>query len=507
MKNPILMILFSYMGFILIIENNIFELKYKVFLVFIDVIIFAALLKVYNNTKYLKLGILIIVKILIFCNLFNFYESKDCKKGIIYPKREITIEVNIGNSISNTRYYNTYKKTYYCKITNAPKVKSDLIGQNILCMFDNSEDINFSNVNVYIKGILLEIHADKTKRYKLNRCTLIETKISDVNRLRFTDKLSNFFKRSFNKFKSINPEIRGFLHAIFLGEKTLLTDEQLNIFSRSGTLHLFAVSGLHIGFLYVIFKYLLMFIFHKRTIVEISVAIVLLIYLEIISYPPSGMRACIMIFFWQLSSLLFKKKNAYSSLCWSCLFLLIINPSNIISIGFQLSYTVVLTILIFNYHINLSINNSVPSISSFIKNSLIVSYSAFCGSFLLIYDHFDIIVPISILINIIAIPISFIFIIFVFCMLIFQNFIDIQIFGEVFLFLYTLLKSIIILLSHENISFFLIKTKVDLNNLVHFLYPIFFLIYFTMVKNFYSKVIGHLLLPIILIIIFSYVFV
>ena len=219
------------------------------------------------------------------------------------------------------------------------------------------------------------------------------------------------------------------------------------------------------------------------------------------------MRACIMIFFWQLSSIFFKKRNAFSSLCWSCLLVLIINPSSIISIGFQLSYTVVLTILIFDYYINLNINRSIPSFLSFIKNSLTVSYSAFCGSLLLIYDHFDIIVPISILINIVAIPISFIFIICIFTMLIFQNLIDVQLFGEVFLFLYNLLKSLIMLLSHENYSFFFIRNKVDLNNLVHFVYPIIFLIYFSIVKNIYSKVIGHLLLPIILIILFSYIFV
>ena len=489
------------------IENNIFEFKYKVFFVIIDLIAFALLFKFFNNTKYTKLGILLVLKIIIFCNLFSFYDTSEFKKGIIYPKRELTIEVSIGNRISNTRYYNNFKSAIYGKITSAPLVKNDLIGEKISCLFNNSEKIVLSNTHVTIKGILSKNNLSQKTKYELNRCIIIKTKLTDLGGLKFTDKIKGFFEDSFGKFKSVNPEIRAFIHAIFLGDKTLLTNEQLYIFRNSGTLHLFAVSGLHIGFLYFIFRYLLMFIFHKRLIVEISVAIILLVYLEIIAYPPSALRACIMIFFWQLTSILFKKKNAYSSLCWSCLLVLIINPSSIISIGFQLSYTVVLTILIFNYYINLNIARSIPSFLSFIKNSLTVSYSAFCGSLLLIYDHFDIIVPISILINIIAIPISFIFIICIFTMLIFQNLIDVQLFGEVFLFLYNLLKSIIVLFSHENFSFFFIRNKIDLNNLVHFMYPISFLIYFTMVKNFYFKVIGHLLLPIFLIILFSYVFV
>ena len=507
MKNPILLILISHMGFILLIENNRFEFNYKVLFVIIDLIFFAIVFKIYNNTKYIKLGILLILKIIIFYNLFNYYESNDFKKRIIYPKREITLDVNIGNHISNTRYYNNFKRAIYGKITNAPLVKIDLVGEKISCLFDNSEKNVLSNIDVTIKGILSENNIDTKTKYELNRCIIIKTNLTKFDGLKFTNKLKSFFEDSFGKFKTVNPEIRAFIHAIFLGDKTLLTNEQLNIFRNSGTLHLFAVSGLHIGFIYFIFRYLLMFIFYKRLIVEISVAIILLVYLEIIAYPPSAMRACSMIFFWQLSSTLFKKKNAYSSLCWSCLLVLIINPSSIISIGFQLSYTVVLTILIFNYHINLNFSRSIPSFLSFTKNSLTVSYSSFCGSFLLIYDHFDIIVPISILINIVAIPISFIFIICIFTMLIFQNVIDIQIFNEVFLILYNLLKSIIMLLSHENFSFFFIRNKVDLNNLVHYMYPILFLIYFTMVKNFYFKVIGHLLLPIFLIVLFSYVFV
>ena len=506
MKIPLLMILISQMGFILLFENNSLELNTITSLIIIDLFMFIVALMYFNNIKYIKLGILLIFKIILIINLLNYYESPKFKLGINFPQREIILKIKV-NSFSNTKYYNSYEKAFYCKITSAPKVKKDLVGQNIICFLDNSKEIILSKVNITIKGVLLQNRPDEKTKYKLVRCTIIKTSSSDVAKLTLINKLSYYLKSSFRKYETINPEIRGFLHAVFLGDKTLLTKEQLNIFRKSGTLHLFAVSGLHIGFLYLIFKYLFTFICHKRHVVEISVSIILLVYLEIIAYPPSAVRACIMIFFWQLSSILFKKKNPYSSLCWSCLLVLIVNPSSILSIGFQLSYTVVLTILIFSYHINQKSNRSFLSFSSFTINSLIVSYSAFCGSLLLIYDHFDIIVPVSILINIIAIPITFIFIISIFSMLIFQNIIDVEIFGEVFQILYNLLKSIIMLLSHENISFFFIRNKVDLNNVVHFLYPLFFLLYFSIIKNFYLKIIGHLLIPIILIVLFSYVFV
>ena len=507
MKYPILLILFSHIGFILMIENNILDLDDKIIFLIMDLTVSTIILKVKYTTRYTKIGVILVLKIIIFYNLFNYYEIIDPKEKIIFPKRELTLEVNIGNNISNTKYYNNYKKVICAKITSAPTVKNNLVGENIFCLVDHSEKTIFSDVDITIKGVLCQKTMYKKYIYELDRCTIISAKPSRLNSSKLTARLNLFLQTSFMQFKTINPEIRGFLHAVFLGDKTLLTNEQLNIFRKSGTLHLFAVSGLHIGFLYLIFKYLFIFIFHKRLIVEIFVSIILLIYLEVIAYPPSAIRACIMIFFWQLSCILFKKKNAFSSLCWSCLLVLIVNPSSILSIGFQLSYTVVLTILVFNYHIYQNSDHSIPSFSSFLKNSLIVSYSSFCGSLLLIYDHFDIIVPVSIIINILAIPITFIFIIFIFSMLILQKFIDVQIFAEIFLMLYNLLNYLINLFSLENLSFFFIPNKIDLNDFVHFLYPIFFLIYFTMVKSVNYKVIGHLLLPFILITLFSYFFI
>ena len=45
--------------------------------------------------------------------------------------------------------------------------------------------------------------------------------------------------------------------------------------------------------------------------------------------------------------------------------------------------------------------------------SILTSYAAFCGSLLLIYDHFNIIVPGSILINLIVVPIAMLVIVLI----------------------------------------------------------------------------------------------
>ena len=117
----------------------------------------------------------------------------------------------------------------------------------------------------------------------------------------------------------------------------MLSDSQKLTFQNSGTLHLFAVSGLHIGFIYLIIKFLISLVTYNRYISEIVVAVILFIYLDMVNYPPSALRACMMINSWQLSIIFFKRKSALCSLSTSCLLILINDPSSLMEIGFQLS--------------------------------------------------------------------------------------------------------------------------------------------------------------------------
>ena len=50
-------------------------------------------------------------------------------------------------------------------------------------------------------------------------------------------------------------QLNAFFNAILLGNKNMLSNSQKLTFQNSGTLHLFAVSGLHIGFIYLIMEF------------------------------------------------------------------------------------------------------------------------------------------------------------------------------------------------------------------------------------------------------------
>lgn len=135
--------------------------------------------------------------------------------------------------------------------------------------------------------------------------------------------------------------------AMLLGRKTDLTDEQLARFRMTGTMHFFAISGLHIGVIAtVIAQFLILIRVPRRLSPCIGLPLVFL-YVEITGAAPSAVRAFLMALFFWLSFAFVRQRSPLAALAASAVFVLIFIPDQLWSLGFQLSYTVVLSILLF----------------------------------------------------------------------------------------------------------------------------------------------------------------
>ena len=505
LRSPIISILLPYIVFTLLFENDLFG-KTTIVLIYVCYIIVHNIMSMIFFKKLYYCFIQIFFQVLCVINLCNFYETNNITI-LELPDREIILKIKISKSQNIAKYYSTLYTIYYGTILEAPIETKKIVGQKITCLIKKSEDCDMSNKNLLIKGIISRNIKFGSRNFTLTRCNIIKEDSLDLKRRSYTNLLKNSIKNTLKRKNSGSVELSGFLNAIFLGDKSKLTNKQIDLFKNNGTLHLFAVSGLHIGFLYLILKFLITFFVSKRFIIEIMIVYILLIYLEIVGYPPSAVRACSMVFIWQLSGVFFMRRNSYSSLMWSCFIMLIINPSYITLIGFQLSYSVVLTIIFSHYHFRGNDNLCKLKIYSYLKTSIIISYSAFCGSLILVYDNFDIIVPISIIINIIAIPIAFLFVAVTIIMLVVQNILEIKYFMDFLFVIYEFLTTFLTFVSIENISYIRFKEKLDMNDMIHFFYPILFIYYFHIFKNNIVKVVGHFLIPLFLIILFSSLFI
>jgi len=143
-----------------------------------------------------------------------------------------------------------------------------------------------------------------------------------------------------------HPQARSLYLAMLLGEKAVLSTEQQNAFMRSGTFHIFSVSGLHVaaiaGAIYLLFNLLRL---PRRPAVVVGL-VVLWFYVQITGASPPAMRAFLMIAFLSVSQAFRLPGNALAALAAAALVTLLLDPVQLFSTGFQMSYTVVVALVV-----------------------------------------------------------------------------------------------------------------------------------------------------------------
>jgi competence protein ComEC len=143
------------------------------------------------------------------------------------------------------------------------------------------------------------------------------------------------------------PELVATLRAMLLGQRQELSADQRLLFLRSGTMHLFAISGLHIGAIALALHGLLQALRMPRRIGFILGAALLWGYVELVGAPPSAVRAFLMVTCVQAAFVWRRPGNALAGLALSAVLVLAWRPMDLFSAGFQMSYGIVSALLLF----------------------------------------------------------------------------------------------------------------------------------------------------------------
>ena len=137
------------------------------------------------------------------------------------------------------------------------------------------------------------------------------------------------------------------LKGILLGKRSDLPTETLDIFRNSGTFHVLAVSGLHVGliamFCYFGFR---CFRLPQRVLCLLTIAAVL-IYACLIGFRPSVFRASLMAILFLFATVIDRDSDLFNLLAFAALVLLLLNPLQVWDVGFQLSFVAVAAIVYF----------------------------------------------------------------------------------------------------------------------------------------------------------------
>ena len=141
------------------------------------------------------------------------------------------------------------------------------------------------------------------------------------------------------------------LSALILGERDGIDRDLNDRFVRSGAVHMLAVSGLHVGIIYLFINYILSIFFRPTHPAKTAISIMLLFgYAFITGFSPSVTRAVVMFSFIQIGMAQAKNSITYNNLCASAFLLLLVNPMFLFNIGFWLSHLAVASIVAFTYH-------------------------------------------------------------------------------------------------------------------------------------------------------------
>ena len=149
---------------------------------------------------------------------------------------------------------------------------------------------------------------------------------------------------------NISGDEFGIAAALTLGYKDAISPELRESFSTTGAAHILAVSGLHVGIIFMVLNYMLFFLDkNDKTKRYKSLIIIALLwfYAFITGLPPSVCRATLMFSLMILGNIFLRKAYTYNTIFCSAFILLIINPMWIFELGFQLSYSAVLAIIYF----------------------------------------------------------------------------------------------------------------------------------------------------------------
>jgi competence protein ComEC len=304
----------------------------------------------------------------------------------------------VSNTITKEHLILTYKipseKEKYL-LQQHQLLKNTCLVQGTLTPPDPARNENAFNYQDYLKQkhIFWEL---QVTQWKISKCT--------PGQLKFLDNIKKFRLKGLALIeKNFTKETAPLAAALIFGSRDLLTEEINSTYQKLGVIHLISISGLHVALLIGMIFYLGIRMGAVRERISWVLILILPVYAIITGATPPVNRSVIMtmiiLFMRQLQTRRFQSTDG---LCVSLLILTFWNPLIINNIGFQLTYIVTISLL-------LSIKIVTKS-HSYIEQMVVTSYISQASALPILLYYFFEIPLVSIVANLIFIPLySFLF--------------------------------------------------------------------------------------------------
>lgn len=137
-----------------------------------------------------------------------------------------------------------------------------------------------------------------------------------------------------------DDEARQVMVSAVLGDKTEARPETMEKFLESGCMHVFAVSGMHVGVAAMLVLGMLKLLHVRPPAARLACIPLLALYVFVTGMSASALRAFIMAAVWLLAPVLRRKGHPANILALAFIILCIMNPLQVFQPGFQLSFCV-----------------------------------------------------------------------------------------------------------------------------------------------------------------------
>lgn len=312
-----------------------------------------------NLKKIKNIIIISIIPMVVSCIVMQYKESKYAKF-----QSNISQDIKFIGTVIEEEKESEYYNNYIVKINNINEKENY---RNICLLIKIKKNKNTENKKlkygdmIFISGLFE--HATTRRNYKgFDYSQYLKTKNiygickTDVNSLKvlkenscfvtnmWINKLRNALK---NNLRTLLPsDTASIAIALFLGDSSLIEDTQKQTFSNASLSHVLAISGMHVTYVIVGCSWILNR-FDKRKSKYVFI-VFLIFFAQLVGGSPSVIRAVIMSSIMIASKIFYRKSDVINNISISCFIILIINPYNILNLGFQLSFLGTLGIVLFN---------------------------------------------------------------------------------------------------------------------------------------------------------------
>ena len=286
--------------------------------------------------------------------------------GLYYFILIIVLVLSYFRLENNSSNYSLKSKKFVGEVTGV-KIDGDLLrlnlkdkrGEEVLAnyYFNTKEEKKLFRDSFYfgdklrITGEFSEIRKSNTsgvfdyKEYLKRKNTFYSVSVSSIIKVRNNYKivytLKNNIYNYFNHYKNGK-----YLKLILLGDKTGISKNVISSFQGNGISHLFAISGMHVGFITsVVMKILQLFKVRENKRYFITITL-LFIYLLLIGSSPSIIRAFLFFTLLSINKIYYLNIDILNIFILTFSVVLLYNPFYIFDIGFQYSFLISFSLII-----------------------------------------------------------------------------------------------------------------------------------------------------------------